>query len=188
MSEFHIFSIVTVGVIVIASIILASRFHRTLHHSQKMVIAMATGTSLGLVIGLLGAAFYQDNLFLSLLISLSGGAILSGLCSFKLGVVSTLEGVTAGLMGGLMGAMLSEMVLPNQSLLFIQLLLTLAATSLLLYPVLTNLSSNHNQITSKKWFLKPFLILLLVAGYLIGGSLFDATPKHQPVDQHHHMG
>lgn len=184
MSDFHLFVILTIVLVASASVILAMRFHPILNHGQKMVLAMAQGTTSGLVVGLLTASIFLNQLFLSSMISLSIGAFIGGLCGLKLGLIPCLEGVTAGLMSSLMGAMLSVMILPQQAILFIQLFLTLSLCSLLIYPVFTNYSLGHNRIPSKKWFLKPLLILVLASSYLIVGSVLDDTPNHQPIDHH----
>ncbi|MGI8314169.1 hypothetical protein [Halobacillus mangrovi] len=181
MSDFHLFVILTVVLVASASVILAIRFQHTLNHGQKMVLAMAQGTNLGFVAGLFIATIFPNQLFLSSLISLFAGVIIGGICGYKLGMISCLEGVTSGLMSSLMGAMLSVMILPQQAIIFIQLFLTLSFCSLLIYPVLTNHST---RIPSKKWFLKPLFILLISSGYLIAGSVLDHSPNHHPVDHH----
>ncbi|ARI77754.1 hypothetical protein [Halobacillus mangrovi] len=181
MSDFHLFVILTVVLVASASFLLSMRFQHTLHQGQKMVLAMAQGTTLGFVAGLLIATLFPYQLFLSSIISLIAGSFIGGLCGYKLGMISCLEGVTSGLMSSLMGAMLSAMILPQQSILFIQLFLTLSFCSLLFYPVFTN---HSNRIPSKRWFLKPLLILLISSSYLIAGSVLDDTPNPQPIDHH----
>ncbi|WP_153464237.1 hypothetical protein ACJA3J_02760 [Halobacillus sp. SY10] len=186
MSDFQLFIVLALLLIVIFSLILTKKFHASLHHSQRMVISMISGTSIGLVIGLMLGSLFQGNLFISTVLSISAGAFIGGVCNWKLGMVSCIEGLSAGLMGGMMGAMLGEMISITESIILIKLFITLAVCSLFLYPMFACTSCPDQSIPSKKWFLKPILLFLLVISFLLGGSWFVSEPTHQKTPHIHH--
>lgn len=186
MSDFHIFITLALLLIVIFSFLLTKKFHPSLHHSHRMVISMISGTSIGLVVGLLLGSSFQGNLFTSTVLSISAGAFIGGVCNSKLGMVSCMEGLSAGLMGGMMGAMLGEMISIAESIILIKLSITLAVCSLILYPTFASTSCPEPFIPSKKWFLKPFFVFLLVVGFLLGGNWFISEPRNQHNPHIHH--
>ncbi|WP_394219597.1 hypothetical protein [Halobacillus trueperi] len=186
MSEFQLFIVSALILIVISSLVLTKKLDTSFHHSQRMVIAMLSGTSIGLVIGLMLGSIFQGNLFISTVLSMSAGAFVGGICNWKLGTVSFIEGLSAGFMGGMMGAMLGEMISIAESIILIRIFITLAACSLFLYPVFACMSHPDPFIPSKKWLLKPFLAFLLVVAFLMGGSWFSEDPiNDQPPHPHH---
>ncbi|MBN9654733.1 hypothetical protein J0K78_10700 [Halobacillus sp. GSS1] len=186
MSDFQIFITLALLMIVIFSFLLARKFHTTLHHSHCMVISMMTGTSIGLVIGLMMGSIFPGNLFLATVSGMSTGALIAGVCNWKLGMVSCIEGISAGLMGGMMGAMLGEMISIAESIILLELFITLAVCSLVLYPTFASTSSPEPFIPSKKWFLKPLLVFFLVVGFLLAGSWYVGEPVNQQKPHIHH--
>ncbi|MBX0359534.1 hypothetical protein [Halobacillus sp. Nhm2S1] len=186
MSDFQIFIMLALLLKVIFSFLLARKFHTSLHHSHRMVISMISGTSIGLVVGLMLGSIFQGNLFLATVTGMSTGALIAGGCNWRLGIVSCMEGLSAGLMGGMMGAMLGEMISITESTIIIKLFITLAVCSLVLYPTFACTSCPEPFIPSKKWFFKPFLVFLLVIGFLLGGSWFVGAPVDQENPHIHH--
>ncbi|MCS1352107.1 hypothetical protein [Mechercharimyces sp. CAU 1602] len=186
MSEFQIFITLALLLIVIFSILLTRKFHNSLHHNQRMVISMISGTSIGLVIGLMLASMFQGNLFISTVSGMSVGAFIGGICNWRLGMVSCIEGLSAGMMGGMMGAMLGEMMTVTESIILIKLFITLALCSLFLYPVLASTSCADQSITSRKWFIKPLLVFVLVISFLLGGDLIVDEPMNDQGPHNHH--
>lgn len=152
MSDFQLFVVLALLLIVIFSLLLTRKFHTSLQHSQRMVISMISGTSIGLVIGLILGAIFQGNLFISTVSGMSAGAFIGGICNWKLGMVFCIEGISAGLMGGMMGAMLGEMISISESIILIKLLLTSAVCSLFLYPMFAGSSCPDQSIPSKNGF------------------------------------
>ncbi|MGP7816490.1 hypothetical protein [Niallia sp. 01092] len=55
-----------------------------------------------------------------------------------LGILPALEGTMSGMMSGMMGAMLWEMIAQNQSVIMINIFLTLSVSSLLLFQISPN--------------------------------------------------
>lgn len=186
MSDFQFFIVLALLLIVIFSFILARNFHIFLHHSQRMVISMVSGTSIGLVVGVMFGSIFQGDLFFSTVSGMSVGAFIGGICNWKLGMVSCIEGLSAGLMGGMMGAMLGEMISISESIILINLFITLAVCSLILYPILACTSCSDQSIPSKKWFLKPLLVFLLVISFLLGASWLIDEPINDHGPHNHH--
>ncbi|UOQ43721.1 hypothetical protein MUN89_17820 [Halobacillus salinarum] len=103
MSYFQVFIVFSLLLKVIFSLVLSRRYQASLHHSQRMVISMVFGTSIGLVIGVTLGSIFQGDLFYSTLLGLSTGAFIGGICTCKLGLIYCIEGISAGLMSGMMG-------------------------------------------------------------------------------------
>ncbi|WP_082235463.1 hypothetical protein [Halobacillus massiliensis] len=186
MSDFQMFIAIVFLLIIIFSFLLAKRFHLSLHHNQRMVISMISGTCLGLAAGGMFGSVFQGNLFIATVLGVTTGAFIGGICNCRLGVVSCIEGLTAGLMGGMMGAMLGDMISITESIMLIKLFITLAVCSLILYPFLASISCADSSIPSKIWFLKPFLVFLIVTGFLIGGTLIVDEPINDQVPHSEH--
>ena len=186
MSDFHLFVLVALLLTVISSFRLAGKWCHFLSHSQRMVMSMFSGTTIGLTVGLMASSILPGSFYTSSLLGFFGGATLAAVSAGKLGTVSLMEGLTAGLMGGMMGAMLGEMVSYTEAVIFLKLLITLSISSLLLYPVFFHASLRENSIPSKKWLIKPFVIFLAALFLLLGGSLLDSAPASEhPTHQTH---
>ncbi|MGP4078050.1 hypothetical protein [Halobacillus sp. K22] len=186
MSDFHVFILVALLLTVISSFLLTRKFCDSLSHSQRMVISMLSGTSVGLTVGLMASTLMPGGLYLSTMTAIFAGALFAAGCTGKLGTVSLIEGLIAGLMGGMMGAMLGEMISYAESIVFLKLFITLSISSLLLYPVFFHASHREEPIPSGKWLLKPFLVFVVALVFLFGGSLLDAAPMNeQPFHQNH---
>ncbi|WP_226584038.1 hypothetical protein [Halobacillus litoralis] len=186
MINFYIFTALSLLIVVILSPLLTGRFQTNLHHSQRMAISMVSGTSSGLVAGLLLGSIFQGDLFFSTILGISSGAFIGGICNWKLGIVSFIEGLSAGLMGGMMGAMLGEMISIPESIILIKIFITIAVCSLILYPMFAATSCTEQSIQSKKWLLRPFLVFLLVVGFLLGGSWIVDKPIYDQGPHNHH--
>ncbi|WP_281974746.1 hypothetical protein [Halobacillus litoralis] len=184
MTSFQLFIVGTIFFSVAASLALAKKYGSLFNHSQRMVITMFIGTSIGLCIGMFFAFILPGNMYLSTMLGLSAGAFLGGLCGWNLGVVAGLEGLISALMGGMMGAMLGEMLTYSESLLIINFSLSLSVCSLILYPVFKNLSSPDSVIYSYKWLLKPLVVFLIVLCFLLAGSVLNDEPVD---DINHHQ-
>ncbi|ASF40769.1 hypothetical protein CEH05_17045 [Halobacillus halophilus] len=180
MSDFHLFVLVALLLTVISSFLLTRKWCDFLSHSQRMVMSMFSGTTIGLTVGLMASSIFPGSFYSSNLIGFFGGATLAALSTGKLGTVSMMEGLTAGMMGGMMGAMLGEMVSYTEAVIFLQLLITLSISSLLLYPVFFHASFRENSIPTKRWLIKPFLVFLAALFILLGGSLLDSAPASEP--------
>ncbi|KON90355.1 hypothetical protein AF332_18015 [Sporosarcina globispora] len=154
-----------------AAFMLSIKFRNQLTKMQAMVIAMAMGMNLGLTAGVLFGAIFQGNLYTSTLVSSGIGALAGLACGIAFGILPSLEGFMSGLMGGMMGAMLGEMVSRDQAFTLLNILLTLTASSLLLY----NIFSSKTSIREKKWFLKPALTYILLFSFLYFGNQLDKS-------------
>ncbi|MFC0525450.1 hypothetical protein ACFFGV_17845 [Pontibacillus salicampi] len=186
MGDMHMFIVLALLLIVIFSFLLTRRFHTSLHHSQRMVISMVSGTSSGLVVGVMFGSIFQGDLIFSTVLGISVGGSIGGISNCRLGMVSCIEGISAGLMSGMMGAMLGEMLSIYENVILIKLFLTLAVCSLILYPMFACTSSSDQTMPSKKWLLKPFLVFLLVMSFLLGGSWFIDEPMNNPIPHNNH--
>jgi|GEM_PF-4597881 len=186
MSDFHLFVLGALLLTVISSFRLTRKWCDFLSHSQRMVMSMFSGTTIGLTVGLMASSILPGGLYSSTLLGIFGGAFLAALSAGKLGTVSMIEGLTAGLMGGMMGAMLGEMVSYTETVIFLKLLITLSISSLLLYPVFFHASFREDSIPSKKWLIKPFVIFLAALIFLLGGSLLDSAPASEPPSHQTH--
>lgn len=67
-----------------------------------------------------------------MLIGAAAGIIMGVLFS----AAAAIEGLMSGIMGGMMGAMLGEMLLPEKSLVLINIFLTISIAALLLFRIL----------------------------------------------------
>lgn len=133
-----------------------------------MILSMAMGTNVGLTTGVVFGAIFKGDLFISTIYSILAGILAGTACGLVLGILPFLEGFMAGLMGGMMGAMLGEMIGQDQSVIMINLFLTLSVSTLFLFPILSVPSKNENQ--TRKWLFKPILAFLFLSAYLIWGS------------------
>lgn len=89
-----------------------------------MTIAMSVAMLFGLLSGIALGVYFQENLFLSTILSM-GIALFAGyLVAFPFGTLAVLEGVMAALMGGMMGAMLGVMVIGFQADILIKIIFT----------------------------------------------------------------
>ncbi|MFD1927109.1 plastocyanin/azurin family copper-binding protein [Sporosarcina siberiensis] len=151
-------------IVVTLAIVWRKKF-RTMH---GMMISMFFGMNVGLTAGVLFGVTYQGNLYFSTILSMAIGFLAGALCGFCFGILSVLEGVMAGLMGGMMGAMLGEMIIVNQSINLIQIFLFLSISTIFVIIILK--SSKETKIENKRWFLKPVLLSVFIAVYIIAGN------------------
>lgn len=163
--QFYIF--LTLGSVLIISIFLTSKYKAMISHMTGMVMSMFLGMNIGLTSGIFFGTLYQGDLYYSTLLGMIAGAFSGLICCFRMGVSTSAEGFMAGIMGGMMGAMLGEMIDPAQSLVFINIFLTLSVCSLLLYKILTDSSESF---ISAAEFIKAALLFIMVSAYLIGGA------------------
>lgn len=173
MSLFHIFVLVTLCLVFLLAIIMTYYYKDRFRNMSEMLLSMAIGTNIGLTTGVLFGSLYQGNLFYSTLISILVGILAGTTCGIISGILPSLEGYMAGLMGGMMGAMLGEMITKEQSVIIINLFLTLTVSTLFLFPILTVSSKKETKIANKKWLFKPFSAFIFFAVYLFLGSQID---------------
>ncbi|WP_394237609.1 plastocyanin/azurin family copper-binding protein [Niallia oryzisoli] len=175
---------------VIASI-MSYNYKSRLKVMSGMILSMSIGTSVGLTVGILLGSLYQGNLFYSTLYSILGGILAGTICGLIFGVIPSLEGFMGGLMGGMMGAMLGEMIPNSQSIIMINLFLTLSVSTLFLFPILLEPSENRVGIHNKKWFLKPFFVFFFLLVYLFSGNQLNnfvtLSKSSSPNQESHHL-
>jgi uncharacterized cupredoxin-like copper-binding protein len=170
---FHIFVLGTIGLIIIASIILMFYFKNRLTGMTGMVLAMVTGMNVGLSAGVFFGFLFQGNLYFSTIVAMLIGILAGTACGIVVGILPALEGFMAGLMGGMMGAMLGEMITQNQAIIFVNVFLTLTVSSLFLFQILPAPLEKEKAFISKGWLFKPILSFLVLASYFIVGNQLD---------------
>ncbi|MCA0983428.1 hypothetical protein LCL89_05100 [Halobacillus yeomjeoni] len=186
MGYFLIYSIFTATSISVASMILGKKFLKHLKEHERKVIAMVSGTSTTMLLGISLAVFYTDYLLLATLIGISSGLFLGGLNGITLGFIPAFEGAMSGFMGGMMGVMLGAMLPLEDSYLLVQLFMVFALCSLMLFGIFLNKQSDKSNV-NRKWFIKPLFISILIIGYMLTGNYFSqSTINETPVQSHHH--
>jgi hypothetical protein len=134
---------------------------------MAMIISMFIGMNIGLTSGIFLGIIFQGNLYYSTLLAMGIGALSGSICCFKMGITSSLEGFMAGVMGGMMGAMLGEMLEPVQSLVFLNIFLTLSICSIFLFKIFPTSGSS---LISSADMIKAMFVFLFISAYLIAGS------------------
>lgn len=178
MITFSVFIFGSLAFVTFISIFLSHHYKSRLTGMAGMIIAMFAGMNIGLTSGVFLGTLYQGNLYLSTMIAVSIGAVSGAACGMSLGILSSIEGFMAGLMGGMMGAMLGEMLTPQQSLVFINIFLTLSLSSLFLFKILPK-PSTANYPGS---LLKPILTFIFLSVYLLYGSHLGKAWLDQTTD------
>lgn len=170
LSWFHYFVLFTLSLVTISVAIMAFYYKSRLRGMAGMVLSMAGGTNVGLTAGILFGSLFKGDLFYSTVYSILVGILAGTACGLVLGILPSLEGFMAGLMGGMMGAMLGEMIGSDQSVIMINLFLTLSVSTLFLFPILSVPSKIETQNPTRKWLFKPILAFLFLSAYLLWGS------------------
>ena len=178
----------TLGAVIMTSIILVHRFKLEVTGMNGMIISMYLGMNIGLTSGVLLGTVLRGDLLLSTILSMLLGAAAGTIMGALFSSAAAVEGLMSGIMGGMMGAMLGEMLLPEQSLILINIFLTISTASFFLFKILPKTES---AIKSKKYIIKPILIFTLFIIYLYSGSLLGDEWINQLLlikdqDQHLH--
>jgi hypothetical protein len=187
----------TLAVVSLLTAFLTHRYKSRLTGMPGMIISMVFGMNSGLTAGIFLGTLYQGNLLYSTLFSVIIGALSGTACGFKLGILPSIEGFMSGVMGGMMGAMLGAMVSPYQSLVLINIFLTLSISSLLLYKILPRPITSADYETVLSSLIQPFFTFIFIFMYLLyGNQLGQAWVKNsnppqneieiQQHDQHGH--
>lgn len=173
----------TLAAVFLISIILVLRHKAELNGMNGMIISMFLGMNIGLTCGVLLGTVYRGDLFQSTLLSMLIGAAAGLILGTLFSAAAAVEGLMSGIMGGMMGAMLGEMLLPEKSLILINLFLTISIAGLFLFKILPPTQAS---IQSKKYIMKPVLISILLVFYLYSGSQFgDEWVTNLPITKEH---
>lgn len=181
MNLFHYFVILTIILVFVTALLMARTYKNKLRAMSDMIISMAIGTNIGLTTGVLLGSLYQGNLYYSTIYSVLTGVLAGAIIGVFFGVLPLLEGFMGGLMGGMMGAMLGEMITEGQSIMTMNLFLTLSVSTLFLFPILSVPSNYNEKMITKKWILKPLLIMFLLASYLLLGNQVSKVTFSKPI-------
>ncbi|WP_208859815.1 hypothetical protein [Sporosarcina ureae] len=170
MGNYEIFILGSLGLLTLIVVTLAIIWRKRFRTMHGMMISMFFGMNVGLTAGVLFGVTYQGDLYFSTILSMTIGILAGALCGFCFGILCVIEGVMAGLMGGMMGAMLGEMIIVNQSINLIKIFLFLSISTIFVITILK--SSKGTKIENKRWFLKPVLLSVFIAVYIISGNSF----------------
>ncbi|MBT2639270.1 MULTISPECIES: hypothetical protein [unclassified Bacillus (in: firmicutes)] len=184
---FNAYVLFSLTVTLLISIMLVLRNRDRLTGMNGMIISMFLGMNIGLTSGVLFGTVYRGDLFLSTILSMLIGAAAGTITGALFSSAAAIEGLMSGIMGGMMGAMLGEMLVPEKSLILINIFLTISAASLFLFKILPKTESS---IKSKKYIVKPVLIFTLFIIYLYSGSLLGddwINDLHLIKDQEQHQ-
>jgi hypothetical protein len=184
---FNAYVLLTLAVTLLISIKLVLRYRNGLIGMNGMIISMFLGMNIGLTTGVLFGTVFRGDLFHSTILSMLTGAAAGIIMGAVVGAAAAIEGLMSGIMGGMMGAMLGEMLLPEKSLILINIFLTISAASLFLFKILPKTESS---IESNKYIIKPVLIFTLFIIYLYSGSLLGddwIKDLHLIKDQEQHL-
>lgn len=189
MGYYQLFILASLMGLTIIVFILAKTSKSIFNPMQGMVTSMFFGMNIGLTAGILLGFTFQGNLFHSTILSMVIGMLAGLICGGYFGVLSILEGVMSGLMGGMMGAMLGEMINEEQSIALIRIFLLLSITTIFLFVLLPD--KNNQKIKSKRWLLKPVILLIIVTIYFIGGvplaeNLKSSISKESTLEHQNH--
>jgi hypothetical protein len=180
---FNSYVFFSLAVTLLICIKLVFRYRDGLTGMNGMIISMYLGMNIGLTSGALLGTVFQGDLFLSTILSMLLGAAAGILMGVLFSAAAGIEGLMSGIMGGMMGAMLGEMLLPEKSLILINIFLTLSIAAVFLFKILPK---SESSIKSKKYITKPALILLFLVIYLSFGSLLgDNWIKSLPLSDEH---
>jgi len=168
MGNYELFILGSLSLLTLIVVTLAIIWRKKFRTMHGIMISMFFGMNVGLTAGVLLGATYQGDLYFSTILSMAIGILAGALCGFCFGILSVLEGVMAGLMGGMMGAMLGEMIILNQSINLIQIFLFLSISTIFVIAILK--TSKKAKIESKRWLLKPVLLSIIIAVYIIAGN------------------
>lgn len=166
---FNAYVFFTLAAVILISIILTLRHKAKITVMNGMITSMFLGMNIGLTCGILLGSVYRGDLFLSTIISMLTGAAAGLIIGALFNAAAAIEGLMSGIMGGMMGAMLGEMLVPEKSLIFINIFLTISIATLFLYKILRQ---SESSIKSKMYIIKPVLIFILIFIYLYSGSRF----------------
>jgi preprotein translocase subunit YajC len=185
---FNSFVFFTLAAVVLVSFVLVRRHKAEMTVMNGMITSMFLGMNIGLTGGILFGSVFRGDLFLSTILSIVIGAAVGILLGGLFNVAAAIEGLMSGIMGGMMGAMLGEMLLPEKSLILINIFLTISIAALFLFKILTQ---EKSLIKSKKYLLKPFFIFIFLLIYLFFGSKLAGNfiidlPLIKEHDQHLH--
>ncbi|MFT9596215.1 hypothetical protein [Mesobacillus sp.] len=179
---------VSLAAVILISTILALRQKTEMTGMNGMIISMYLGMNIGLTSGVLLGTVFRGDLFLSTILSMLIGAAAGTIIGTLSSSAAAIEGLMSGIMGGMMGAMLGEMLLPEKSLILINIFLTISTAALFLFKVLPKTDSSFKL---KKHIVKPILIFVLLIIYLYSGSLLgddwinDLSIKEHEQHLHH---
>ncbi|RSD29447.1 hypothetical protein [Mesobacillus subterraneus] len=164
---YNLFVFFSLGVLLLLSAIFAVWYKKQLAGMAGMMISMYIGMNIGLTSGILLGTVFQGSLFLSTLLAMLIAVLSGTLIGFMFSTSAAIEGMMAGMMGGMMGAMLGEMIPPHQTLILVNIFLTISLSGLFLFNIL---SRKESSVKSKSDFVKPGLLLAILTIYLIAGS------------------
>lgn len=164
--KFDVYVYSTLFITLFISITMLYRLKAELTSMSGMIVSMFIGMNIGLTTGILLGTIHQGDLFSSTMPAMLIGAFSGSVTGVAYSHAASIEGFMSGMMGGMMGAMLGEMLLPEKSLILINIFLTLSISTLFLFKIL-----RHNHKIAKKLadFVKPFLIFILLTAYLFTG-------------------
>ncbi|WLR53777.1 hypothetical protein LC048_14780 [Mesobacillus subterraneus] len=162
----------TLAAVILISILLVLRHKTQITFMNGMIISMFLGMNIGLTGGILLGTVFRGDLYMSTILSLLLGAAAGTIIGTLFSAAATIEGFMSGIMGGMMGAMLGEMLLPEKSLILINIFLTISLAALFLFKILPK---NESSITTKKYLIRPILTFILLVIYLYLGSQLGQT-------------
>jgi len=185
---FNAYVLFSLAVTLLLSIMLVFRNKGRLTGMNGMIISMYLGMNIGLTTGVLFGAVFRGDLYHSTILSMLIGAVAGTIAGALFSSAAAIEGLMSGIMGGMMGAMLGEMLLPEKSLILINIFLTLSLGALCLFKILPNTEAS---ITSKRYYMKPFFTFILLVIYLYSGSQLghawsDTLQDNSPEEEHLH--
>ncbi|WP_415812677.1 hypothetical protein [Mesobacillus thioparans] len=185
MNIFTAYIFLSLTALILVSTLLLHRHRTRLSGMNGMMITMYLGMNTGLTLGILLGAVYRGDLFSSTLLSILIGGVSGCILGASCNTVTSIEGLMSGIMGGMMGAMLGEMLLPEKSLIFINIFLSLSISALFLFKIFLDSSS---MIKSMKDFIKPAIFFIVLALYLLSGNLLGDQwiEDLQPAPHHQH--
>lgn len=169
MNWYYYFVLITLSLVTISTITLIFHFKTRLNGMTGMILSMVTAMNVGLTCGTLFGSLFKGNLFHSTALAILIGVLAGTASGLALGILPTIEGFMSGMMSGMMGAMLGAMIPQEQSIIMINIFLTLSVSSLLLFQVLPTPYEKGGHY-NKKWLLKPLFTFLFLATYLIYGD------------------
>jgi hypothetical protein len=165
---FNAYVFFTLSTVLLLSIRWVRRNRDALSDMSGMMISMYLGMNIGLTSGILLGTVYHGDMFISTLLSMCLGAVSGSILGAAFNTLSSIEGLMSGIMGGMMGAMLGEMLLPEKSLIMINIFLMITLSALFLFRILL---SDSSTIKSIKDIIKPAISFVLLSIYLVSGSL-----------------
>lgn len=168
MGFYQIFILVSLIILTIGIFLLATLHKKQLTAMQGMTITMFFSMSVGLTVGLVFGGTYQGNLFLSTILAIVFSIFAGIVCGLRFGLLAMIEGFMTGIMAGMMGAMLGEMMNSEQTVILVRFFLLISIMTIFLFFILAIKETQQN-ISVKRWFLKPFLLSTFIIVYFVGG-------------------